>query len=508
MMDNTQMKYQLVRCSVFSTLSVLYTTAGFAQIHSNPNVLVIHTDEHNFRTLGCYRECLAREQAFPWGPEAKVETPNIDFLAKQGVLFTRCYATTPVSTPSRGSFLTGMYPQNANVLTNDMVLSDKTYTYAEVLRSQGYVTGYVGKLHLNGKGRPEWHPGRDFGFTDNRFMYNRGHWKKIENTDSGPQFKMKDAVETSDSLTFTTDYLTNRTIDFIKEHKDSSFCFMLSLPDPHSANQVRSPYNEMYREMHFSRPASAAKNTTGLPAWAYGNSRMEDMSQYFGMVKCIDDNIGRILNTLRESNLLDNTIIVFTSDHGDLCGEHGLINKSVPMDASARVPFIVYYPSKIKPGTRVDNVVSVADFTPSLLSFCAIPTSKCYDGRDVTSLWKGENLPAKYKDIVFMRGTSNVLKSDWEESESLPKSVWVAAVTPSYKIVYSENKSDKPCLFDLSKDPDELINCYFNPSYKAVVKELSQALADYGKKYNDPRVTQSKIAKEIEVITENFKHKH
>lgn len=132
-----------------SLLSIV-ASGSYSQTQQ-PNIVIIHTDEQNFRTLGCYRECLQNEQAFPWGEEAIVETPNIDYLAHHGVLFTRCYATTPVSSPSRASFMTGFYPQNNGVWTNDMVLSEKTATFGESLRDNGYATGYFGKLHLNGK---------------------------------------------------------------------------------------------------------------------------------------------------------------------------------------------------------------------------------------------------------------------------------------------------------------------------------------------------------------------
>lgn len=467
-----------------------------------PNIIVIHTDEHNFRTLGCYRECLQNDQAFPWGKEAIVETPNIDYLAHHGVLFTRCYATSPVSSPSRASFMTGLYPQHNGVWSNDMVLSEKAVTFGESLRQNGYATGYFGKLHINGKGRPEWHPERDYGFTDNRYMYNRGHWKKIEDTPEGPAFITNAKVINTDEHTFPTDYLTTKSIEFINRHKEGAFCCMISFPDPHSENLVRPPYDTMYDKMKFKEPPSALIDTVGRPAWSHGNNlkadQPEDMAQYFGMIKCIDDNVGRILNSLKDNGILDNTIIVFTSDHGDMCRLHGLINKGVPLDDSARVPFIIYYPAGMRQGIRVKHVMSVADFTPSLLSFCNIQPAVEYDGRDLSALWKGEKLPEIYKDIVFMRAITPKIKSDWDESETAKRAMWVSAVTPEYKLTYSEYASDVPWLTDLKNDPDELVNCYFDPAYKEIVSRLATELKKYGEVYNDPRVDQYKIKREIQ----------
>lgn len=477
---------------------------GWAE--GRPNVLIIHTDEHNFRTLGCYRECLSEAEAFPWGKGVAVETPHIDALARHGVLFTRCYATSPVSSPSRSSFLTGLYPQHAGVWTNDMTLKEEALTFADLLRSHGYATGYIGKLHLNGKGRPEWQPERDFGFTDHRYMYNRGHWKKITDNASGqPEFRPADLVQTADSLTFTTDYLTNRAIDFIRSQKDSAFCCLLALPDPHSANQVRPPYDTMYTHLPFRSPLSAAMDTVGMPAWAHGDGfpedRPEDMAQYFGMVKCIDDAVGRLLAVLKEAGVLEQTLIVFTSDHGDMCGQHGLINKNVPMDDASRVPFIVSYPAVLPEGIRVEPVVSVVDFTPSLLSVCGIETDQPFDGRLLSDLWRGKKLPDTYKDITFMRApTEAMLPSDWDYSRVAKRSLWVAAVTPEYKLVHSENATDAPWLTDLTRDPAELRNCYPDPAYRQVVHRLTHALKAYGEEQDDPRVSHPKIQAEMNKV--------
>lgn len=479
-----------------------------ATAQERPNILIIHTDEQNFRTLGCYRKLLSEDQAFIWGPGVEVETPHIDGLASEGVLFRNCYATTPVSSPSRASFLTGLYPQNAGMYTNDMVLNEDAVTFGEVLRENGYATGYIGKLHLNGKGRPEWSPTRDFGFSENTYMYNRGHWKKIIETGDGPEFRVNESVNTTDSLSFTTDFLTNRALEFIDTHKGNAFCCLLSIPDPHSANVVRSPYDTLYTHMNFSQPRTAFKDTTGLPAWSHGENlpgdRMEDMAQYFGMIKCIDDNVGRLVNKLKENNLLDNTIVVFTSDHGDMCGEHGLINKGVPMDGSAKVPFIIYYPKGMQRGSAVEHVMSVADFTPSLLSFCGMETGNAFDGRDLSPLWKGEKLPAKYDDVVFMRSvTAEKMKSDWDESATAKRALWLSAVTPEYKLTYSENETDTPWLTRLTKDPDELVNCFYDPAYRNVVKELSEKLMRYGSKYNDPRINSPHIQAALKKAIQN-----
>ena len=157
-----------------------------------PNLLIIHCDELNFRTLGCYRETLSKEQAFMWGPKAFVETPHIDAIAKEGALCTKFYAATPVCSPSRSSWVSGRYPQNTPVTNNSVHLHDDVVTFGHQLQKAGYETGYSGKWHLDGNGKPQWEPKRSFGFGDNRYMFNRGHWKQLELTKEGPKVKARD----------------------------------------------------------------------------------------------------------------------------------------------------------------------------------------------------------------------------------------------------------------------------------------------------------------------------
>jgi len=219
-----------------------------------PNLLIIQTDEHNFRTLGCYRETLSPEQALMWG-KSIVETPNIDWIASKGALCTSFYATTPVCSPSRGSLITGQYPQHTPVTTNNIPLSDDVITFAELLKRQGYATGFAGKWHLDGAGKPQWAPKRKFGFEDNRFMFNRGHWKNFVDSETGPKIGPTNnsgaptyAVDDADEKSFATDWLANKAIDFINEHQAEPFCYYVSFPDPHGPDTCSSSLRHDVRE--------------------------------------------------------------------------------------------------------------------------------------------------------------------------------------------------------------------------------------------------------------------
>jgi len=449
-----------------------------------PNLLIIHTDEHSFRTLGCYRKTLSPEQAFVWGKGNEVKTPHIDALAQAGALCTNFYASCPVCSPSRASFLTGQYPQSTPVLNNDIPMQDNIITFASILQQQGYVTGYAGKWHLNGKGKPQWEPKRKFGFQDNRFMFNRGHWKQLEDTPDGPRVKARRNgkpnynVKGADKESFTTDWLANKAIAFLEENKDKDkpFCYMLSIPDPHGPDSVRPPYDTMYRKMKFKKPRTAKKDLEGVPSWAAPQKSSGKDSQYFGMVKCIDDNVGKVIAALKKNGLIDNTIIVFTADHGDLRGEHGRQNKGVPLEASAKIPFVLRYPEKVGPGTIIHESLSCVDFLPTILSLMGVRTAGKKAGRDASPLFVGKT-PTGWKDITFMRGPGALN--------------WVAALDKRYKLVLSPK--DPPWLIDKEKDPDELINFCLNPEYRGIVRKMATSLAEYAKTYKDPALQLGKM---------------
>ena len=447
------------------------------------NVLIIQTDEHHFKTLGCYGGKI-------------VKTPNIDWIAKNGAIATSFYATTPVCSPSRASLITGRYPQNTPVTNNNIPLDDNIITFAEVLRRKGYSTGYSGKWHLDGTGKPQWQPKRNFGFSDNRFMFNRGHWKKLILTKSGPQIGSKNKrgipdykLNGADKITFSTDWLTDRTIDFINENKEKPFCYMVSFPDPHGPNTVREPYSSMYQDVEVPIPVSINKPRSKTPHWAASDPRITAdtvrliMPKYYGMVKCLDDNIGKILKTLRKNNQIQNTIIVFTSDHGDLCGEHGRLNKGVPYEGSSRIPFLIYCPGKISPGKVVNEALSCVDFMPTLLSLTDDKPPQGIEGRNASSLFKGDS--NNWNDIAFLRSTSN-------------GQPWLAAITDRYKLIYSS--LGQPWLFDLKNDPDELHNNFNLPQSKSIVQKLTKQLVEYTKRTNDSYALNQAIKSNIEKV--------
>lgn len=470
-----------VGASVFP--SCLRASEGKAA-RRRPNLLIIHTDQQNFRTLGCYRALLPKEQAFVWGEGIAVETPHLDSIAKNGALCDRFYCSTPQCTPSRASFVSGRFPQNTGAPHNGLPMNDDIITFAEVLRRNGYATGYAGKWHLDGDVSPGWTPKRKFGFEDNTYMFNSGHWKQIKDTPSGPQIVegSRRALASADAKSFTTDYLADKTVGFIEAHKAQPFCFMVSIPDPHTPRSVRAPYNTMFAQMKFQRPFSATERGIDLPACAatLNTPHLESMGAYFGMVKCIDDNVGKILGALRAAGVAEHTIVVFTSDHGDMCGEHGRVFKGIPLEASARIPFLISYSGVIKPGLVIHEALATADFKPTILALMGMVNAGGDEGRDASALFRTGKTSADWENVVFSRSHADG---------------WLMAVTSRHKLIIS-NDSD-PCLFDLDADPFEMRNLFREPTAREIVRTLARHLADYCRRSKDPGAEQAPVKADI-----------
>ncbi len=462
----------------------------------SPNILLIVTDEHNFRTLGCYRDHLSKEQAEMWGPGVVVATPNIDRLASEGVICTRAYATAPVCSPCRAAMITGLYPQNTGVPTNNYKLRTDVPTLASILNKSGYETGFIGKWHLGGAGKPEWSPEIDGGFVDKQFMFNRGHWKKFELTNTGAEVASRNKqgepsynLDNADEKTFSTDFLTDRCIDFINAKEDKPFLAVVSYPDPHGPNTVRAPYDTMFNQLRFLPPRTYGLEDVPGPKWlgnekGHATFRADQMRQYFGMVKCLDDNIGRLFQTLEANGKLDSTIIMMTSDHGDLCYEHDRLNKGNPYEGSARVPLLVRLPEILPAGFVYEQPVGTVDVTPTLLGLAGNNSSVVdFQGRDLSRALRHE-APDKPTTYTFLRNAGT-------------KASWICVIDPRYKLVLSVN--DRPWLFDNQQDSDELHNFFGRPGTEVVTRTLAGALESYAVENGDSFAEQPTIAKSLDL---------
>lgn len=472
---------QLFRVGLIASVSVGLSHAQEAP----PNLLIIHTDEHSFRTLSCYRELMSPSQASIWGEGNNVDTPNIDSIAEQGALCNNYYVSSPVCTPSRASFVTGLYPQATGAPKNGLKISQDVATFASILRDAGYSTSYVGKWHLDGERKYTFDVEYDAGFSDNRWMMSGGH---------APYFHIKDdeirgisekiaAKQKDGEIIHLTDFFFDKTLEILERDKDQPFCVMLSIPDPHTPDYATPPYNTMFANMNPAPPETMNPEwAKQRPAWGRGGNNEADgfdaeaLRQYFGMVKHIDDNVGRLLEFLDDNELARRTIIVFTSDHGDMFFEHNRRNKGVPYEASAKIPFVIRYPDKIPAGKVIRKAYVNADFTPTILGLMAVETDARFHGTNTAADFLGDE--QEYVDdgrIVYYAKNGG-----W----------WVAAVNNRYKLVL--DKKTEPWLFDLKSDPNEMTNQFNNPAYAAIADRFMAELLAQLERYDEPGLKQNK----------------
>ena len=423
-----------------------------------PNLLLIQTDQHSCWSLGAYGA-------------AMISTPNIDRIAVEGAVANNFFTNSAVCTPSRACLLSGCYPHKNGAYANNLTMKDDTATLSRILWNAGYMTGYIGKWHLDGHGIPGFvSPENGMGFADCRYMFNRGHWKSIVKNDGG---WYDVSQEIGDEKTYTTDFLCDRAAEFISKPSDVPFFLMISLPDPHQPYTVREPYASMFKPEDMEIPPTFEQ--TDQPSWAKKEKKYTEAAlrrnkaAYLGEVKCIDDNIGKLFAALEARGILDETIIVLTTDHGDYMGEHGLNEKNRMYEAVYRIPFLMRCPPIIPAGTVVEPFMSMIDVQPTLLGLMGIDPSGNEDGRDCSALFSLKGSPPGGENEVYVYHSSCSL---------------AGIITDEYLLAFSEN--EEGLLIDRINDKHQSDNLYGNEKYKPYICEQREKLARHHRAAGSP----------------------
>ncbi len=428
------------------------------------NLLIIHSDQQSQWTVGVYGFDELR------GP---LKTPNLDALAEDGILFTNFFTNSAVCSPSRALMMTGCYATRNGVYSNNMIM-EKIPTLASSLKDAGYTTGYAGKWHLSGTAKPGWAP-ESYGWEDNRFMFNRGHYKKISENEDG-SLKAHPYKVIGDEKSYTTDFLTDRAIEFIRDKKGEKFAYMLSFPDPHQPWEVREPFNSMYPDSLMSVPESYIHHDMPIIAWQdsliqkhYKNVSPERIrrfkSMYSGSVHLIDYNVGRLISELKELGLYDKTLVVFTTDHGEYMGEHGMLYKNQFFETAYRLPLIIHNPDG-KKDRVIRDVFSMVDFTPGILGLMGIDSQNDFHGSDFSITMDSDS---EWVNEVYVHHANHT---------------GVGIFTPEYYLII--HRSGENLLFDRVNDPGEMQNLYYNREYAKVVDELTEKVMAHHKEYVTP----------------------
>lgn len=330
--------------------------------------------------------------------EDPVQTPHFDAFAEEGQFFTNAVSPVPVCTPARAMLMTGRYPLSTGMTVNcmpglDQQLPADEVTLGDVWSESGYRTGYIGKWHLDRPAKNEakqppsgataWDawtppgPGRH-GF-DFWYAYNSGH-------NHFNQHYWKDSPEKIQPGEWSPRHETDVAIDFIRRRpEDNPFALFVSFNPPHPPYIAPDKYEAMYEGDDFS---SLRPNVVGEG----GKTGRKRAAGYFGAVSAVDANFGRLLKALDEEGIADNTIVVFTADHGEMLGSQGRMTKSYWYEESIGVPFLIRWPGHIPPGQQ-DLVFGSVDVMPTLLGLMDLPIPEQVEGTDYSEVIRGETSP-------------------------------------------------------------------------------------------------------------------
>jgi arylsulfatase A-like enzyme len=504
------------------------------------NVLFIMCDQLRWDYLSC-------------SGHPTLQTPNIDKLAKKGVRFTRTYVQSPICGPSRMSFYTGRYMQSHGSNWNGFPLRVGELTLGDYLRPLGIATVLVGKTHMaadkEGMERYGIDPasiigvrvaecgfdpyerddglhgrGPDGGYDAKRPRYNiylneKGYpgenpWHDWANAAQGDDnqlasgWAMRHArkparVKEEDS---ETPYMTRRGMDFIREAGDKPWCLHLSYIKPHWPYIAPAPYNDMYKAADVIAPVrTAAEKKDAHPVYhefmqhmvsrqfSRDEVRDEVIPVYMGLIKQIDDQMGVLFRFLEEGGYFENTMIVFTSDHGDYLGDHWLGEKEFFHEPSVKIPLIIYDPSRMADGTRgttCDELVEAIDLVPTFLDVFggdAQDQSHRLEGRSLIPLLEG-NKPEDWRSFV----TSEYDYSTQPASVALgmePRDARLFMVADK-RWKYIHAVGFRPMLFDMRSDPRELHDLGAEPAHEAERTRLAAALSQWGLRQSQ-RITRS-----------------
>lgn len=441
------------------------------------NILIVYTDQLYRNALGCYG-----------GKE--VETPCIDAIAGEGLLLENFYTPSAVCTPSRGCFMTGKYPHANGAYRNGVPVGRNEHGFAEAFGLAGYHTGYVGKWHLaDHKERQDalgsYNP---LGFTEWKYKVEFGHCKSVY-TDGEGNIRTERAV--GDSRSYTTDWLADETVRFLEGRagKEEPFLFMVSMPDPHQPFEVRKPYDTMFDPLALTVPESFYEET--LPDWAeydtwgrhhYFPRGMFEReghlrrlkAQYLGAVKCIDDNVGKITECLKRTGLWENTIVVFTTDHGEYMGEHGLMEKNNLYESVYHIPLVMSLPGSKIGRKRCDTWVNVVDFGATLAGFAQIEYPFAVHGRDLSG-------------VILENGETK--RELYIHPGDVPRA---GILTPEFELAYvglgNEGRMfGDHILFDRAKDPLQMHNVFGKAKYADIQRKLTEKIRCHHRRLGTPK---------------------
>jgi arylsulfatase A-like enzyme len=456
---------------------------GQWQPAKQPNILWIMADDHSREAISCYGSRMN-------------QTPNIDRIGREGMRLQEAFCTNAICTPSRASILTGQYSQKNGIYTLDDRFAPGQRTFAGALQEAGYYTGLVGKLHV----------------TQNPAGFN--YWNIFP--EQGTYFDpvMIENGRIYQHSGYVTDIVTDLGLRFLEARpKNKPFCLLLHHKAPHDTWLSDQKHAAMYQEWIAEPPTlyddyktrsdalRTAENKIGQRQTVFADETAHIpeserkatcyqifIQRYLRCVASIDDNVGRVLNYLDKNGLSNDTIVVYTSDHGVFLGDHGLFDKRFMYESAIHIPFLVRYPREI-PGSSVnDDFVVNIDFAETLLDFGSAKALPGSQGKSLRRLLRGETV-RDWREALYYRY--------WMHRAHFNIPAHLGIRTRDFKLIYFYGE---PCgmngaiatpselaweFYDLKEDPNELKNLIGDPGRQNTIRELRAELKGLQQEYGD-----------------------
>ncbi len=482
-------------------------------MNKKPNLLFIFTDEQAAKTMKAY------------GNDT-INTPNMDKLAKDSIVFKNAYVSQPVCTPSRSTIMTGLYPHTNGCVKNNIPLRPDIGCLPELADFHDYKTAYYGKWHLGDEvfrqhGFDDWRSTEEY---EKYYSEGRDHKKRSDYAEYLVSLGYEpDVVDKNGVGRFSRAFCARlpeehgkpaftakKACKFIKENKDNPFVLYVNFLEPHMP--YFGPRDDQYDPEKIPLPESfyheLSFNTTLKNKLNRLHSYYEEglkteadwkalVARYWGLVSLVDTCLGKILDTVEECGLNENTIIVYTSDHGDMMGAHRMIAKGTMFEESVKVPLILKIPGikKItteKPVSQVDLVPTLLDamgkeIPDQLQGFSWIPFlegKSDLEEKDVYIEWNGLNgkYSEKQEQLKIPEFWKKVADVD-DILKSMSDYIRTIVTHDGWKLCWSKIGENE--LYNLKEDPNELNNLVLNPEYKPLINELKERIGKWQKRTGD-----------------------
>ncbi len=444
-----------------------------------PNLIFILTDQLRYDVLGYSGDSIAK-------------TPNIDRLASESVNFINALSCTPVSAAYRASLFTGKYTSSNGMVINELRINPDQQALGHVLTNAGYETGYLGKWHLYGNCSD--HHADSCAFVP-RGKYRLGFdgvWKAYNfhhNYMSSYYYEDRPVKISYGEGTFEPEVQFKQAMEYLDEvaKSDKPFALVLSVGIPHdpwTKENLPDKYYQMFSPQQFPLPPTWSdvpdpmmdRNTQPKQWVDYWKPNLSEMKRiYYGMTAAIDEYMGNLLKKIDELDLAENTILVFTSDHGEMFGQNGRIFKMSFYDPSARIPLLIRYPDKLKANTKDDICINSVDMMPTLLGLMNLKVPKDVEGVNLSQrITTGKGLEP---EMAFMQGMGHTFQ--WKDGFE-----WRAVRDKQY--TYARYlKGNQELLFDNLSDPLQTTNQIENPQYAKVKQRMKEFMEKKMNELND-----------------------